>query len=83
MSKEESVLELLHKASRRAKNDDLARQDTASGIRYVMDDMLAMKDCVNARDIERWCKALESVLNESVLKHMGDVYDGHGVRTQR
>ena len=48
-----------------------------------MEDMLAMKDCVNARDIERWCKALESVLNESVLKHMDDVHDGHGVRTQR
>lgn len=63
MSKEESVLELLHKASRRAKK-------------------LAMKDCVNARDIERWCKALESVLNESVLKHMGDVHHGHRVRTQ-
>ena len=75
MSEEESVLELLHKASRRAKIDDLARQDTASGIRY---DMLAMKDCVNARDIERWCKDLESVLNESVLKHMDDVHDGHG-----
>ena len=73
MSEEESVLELLHKASRRAKNDDLARQDTASGIRYIMEDMLAMKDCVNARDIERWCKALESV-----LKHMDDVHDGHG-----
>ena len=72
MSEEESVLELLHKASRRAKNDDLARQDTASGIRYVMDDMLAMKDCVNARDIERWCKALESV-----LKNISDVHDGH------
>ena len=43
-----------------------------------MEDMLAMKDCVNARDIERWCKALESVLNESVLKHMDDVHDGHG-----
>ena len=59
MSEEESVLELLHKASRRAKIDDLARQDTASGIRYVMED-------------------LESVLNESVLKHMDDVHDGHG-----
>ena len=78
MSEEESVLELLHKASRRAEYDDLARQDTVAGIRYVMEDMLAMKDCVNARDIERWCKDLESVLNESVLKHMDDVHDGHG-----
>lgn len=72
MSEQESVLELLHKASRRAKNDDLARQDTVAGIRYVMEDMLAMKDCVNARDIERWCKALESV-----LKNISDVHDGH------
>ena len=54
MSKEESVLELLHKASRRAKHDDLARQDTASGIRYVMDDMpLSGIACVSYADYQR------------------------------
>lgn len=63
MSKEESVLELLHKASRRAKHDDLIRQDDmVSGIRVVMEDMFAMKDIVNTRDVERWYKALEDVL---------------------
>lgn len=62
MSKEESVLELLHKASRRAKHDDLIRQDMVSGIRVVMEDMFAMKDIVNTRDVERWYKALEDVL---------------------
>ena len=54
MSKEESVLELLHKASRQAKYDDLVRQDMVSWIRFVMEDMLAMKDVVNTRDVERW-----------------------------
>ena len=62
MSEEESVLELLHKASRQAKYDDLARQDMVSGIRVVMEDMFAMKDIVNTRDVERWYKALEDVL---------------------
>lgn len=62
MSKEESVLELLHKASRQAKYDDLVRQDMVSWIRFVMEDMLAMKDVVNTRDVERWYKTLEDVL---------------------
>ena len=72
MNGQQSVLELLHQATYMAKYDDLARQDTVAGIRYVMEDMLAMKDCVNARDIERWCKALESV-----LKNISYVHDGH------
>ena len=72
MNGQQNVLELLHQATHMAKYDDLARQDTVAGIRYVMEDMLAMKDCVNARDIERWCKALESV-----LKNISDVHDGH------
>ena len=72
MTDQQNVLELLHQVTQMVNYDDLARQDAVFGIRSVMRDMLAMKDCVNARDIERWCKALESV-----LKNISDAHDGH------
>ena len=72
MTDQQNVLELLHQVTQMVNYDDLARQDAVFGIRSVMRDMLAMKDCVNARDIERWCKALESV-----LINISDAHAGH------
>lgn len=72
MTDQQNVLELLHQVTQMVNYDDLARQDAVFGICCVMRDMRAMKDCVNDRDIERWCKVLESV-----LKNISDVHHGH------
>lgn len=72
MTDQQNVLELLHQVTQMVNYDDLARQDAVFEIRCVMRDMRAMKDCVNDRDIERWCKVLESV-----LKNISDVHHGH------
>jgi hypothetical protein len=69
MEKKKTILDALYEARGIAERAEYRRASAVFEIKSVMGDMRAMKKVVNARDVERWYRALLDVLAE--LKNGG------------
>lgn len=62
MEKKKTILDALYEARGIAERTERGRTNAVFEIESVMDDMMAMKNVVNARDVDRWYARLDSVL---------------------
>lgn len=67
--KKKTIFDALYEAYGIAEYTEFRRMNAVFGVESVMGDMQAMKNIVNARDVERWYQALFGVLTE--LKNGG------------
>ena len=64
MEKKKTILDALYEARGIAERAEYRRANAVFAVESVMGDMQAMKKVVNARDVERWYRALLGVLAE-------------------
>lgn len=69
MEKKKTIFDVLYEARGIAECTECRRANAVFAVESVMGDMQAMKKVVNARDVERWYRALLGVLAE--LKNGG------------
>ena len=69
MGEEKTIFDVLYEARGIAERAEYRRANAVFEVESVMGDMRAMKKAVNARDVERWYRALLGVLAE--LKNGG------------
>ena len=69
MEKKKTIFDALYEAYGIAERAEYRRANAVFEVESVMGDMRAMKKAVNARDVERWYRALLGVLAE--LKNGG------------
>ena len=64
MEKKKTIFDALYEAYGIAESTEYRRANAVFEVKSVMGDMRAMKKVVNARDVERWYRALLGVLAE-------------------